>query len=387
MRRGSQGDFIMAIITGTGGDDTLNGGSGSDQIFGLGGNDTLNGNGGNDTLDGGTGADTMSGGTGSDIYIVDDSGDVVIENSGEGSNDEVRTTLAAYALTANVENLRYTGAGNFTGTGNSENNYIYGAGGSDTLYGNDGHDTLTGNGGDDSLYGGTGHDALVGGTGADYMEGNDGNDVYHVDNAGDVVAEASGEGTDEVYTTLTSYTLGSDVENLTSNTAFASAFTGTGTGLDNVLYGHGGVDTFSGLGGNDTIRGNGGDDVLDGGADDDLLVGGSGADVLTGGSGADNFRIGYFESGTGSGADRITDFAPGTDIVDVSGWDANTGVGGDQAFSFIGGAAFSGTAGELRTFFDGTDTWVQGDINGDAAADFEIRFDGSVTLAGSDFVL
>lgn len=386
MRRGSQGVFIMAIITGTGGDDTLNGGSGSDQIFGLGGNDTLNGNGGNDTLDGGTGADTMNGGTGSDTYIVDDSGDVVNENAGEG-NDTVKTTLAAYTLGANVEDLRYTGAGDFTGTGNDLNNYIYGAGGNDTLYGLDGHDTLTGNGGTDSLYGGAGHDALVGGTGADYMEGNDGNDVYHVDDSGDVVAEASGEGTDEVYTTLTSYTLGSDVENLTSNTAFASAFTGTGNGLDNVLYGHGGVDTFSGLGGIDTIRGNGGDDVLDGGGDDDLLVGGSGADALTGGSGADNFRIGYFESGTGSGADRITDFASGSDIVDISGWDANIGVGGDQAFSFIGGAAFSGTAGELRTFFDGVDTWVQGDINGDAAADFEIRFDGSVTLAGSDFVL
>ena len=198
-----------------------------------------------------------------------------------------------------------------------------------------------------------------------------------VDNAGDVVAEASGEGTDEVYTTLTSYTLGSDVENLTSNTAFASAFTGTGNGLDNVLYGHGGVDTLDGRGGNDTIRGNGGDDVLDGGGDDDLVVGGSGADVLTGGSGADNFRIGYFESGTGADADRITDFATGTDIVDISGWDADTGTGGDQAFTFIGGAAFSSTAGELRTYFDGTDTWAQGDINGDGAADFEIRFDGA----------
>ncbi|HYD38088.1 MAG TPA: calcium-binding protein [Allosphingosinicella sp.] len=376
----------MAIITGTNGDDTLNGGSSSDQIFGLGGNDTLNGNGGNDTLDGGTGADTMNGGTGSDIYIVDDTGDSVNENAGEGGSDEVRTTLASYALTANVEILRYTGAGNFTGTGNDLHNYIYGAAGNDTLSGGDGYDTLTGNGGDDTLYGGTGGDALVGGTGADYMEGNEDNDVYHVDNAGDTVVEAAGEGTDEVYTTLTSYTLGSDVENLTSNTPTASAFTGTGNGLDNILYGHGGVDTFSGLGGNDTIRGNGGDDVLDGGADVDLIVGGPGADTMTGGSGNDNFRIGYYESGTGSGADRITDFASG-DVVDVSGWDADIGTGGDQAFTFIGGAAFSSTAGELRTFFDGTDTWVQGDINGDAVADFEIRFDGNVSLAGSDFTL
>ncbi|HYI39635.1 MAG TPA: calcium-binding protein [Allosphingosinicella sp.] len=375
----------MAIITGTGGNDTLNGTTSSDQIFGLGGDDTLFGNGGSDTLDGGTGADTMSGGTGNDTYIVDDIGDSVIENSGEG-NDVVRTTLASYALTANVEDLRFVGVGNFTGTGNALNNYIYGAGGDDTLSGGDGHDTLTGNGGDDSLYGGIGHDVLSGGTGADYLEGNDGNDVYVVDNVGDSVVEASGEGTDEVYSLLASYTLGSDVENLTNNVS-ASTFHGIGNGLDNVLTGQSGVDTLEGLGGNDTIRGNVGDDTLDGGADDDLLIGGSGADVLTGGSGADNFRIGYFESGTGPGADRITDFAAGSDSVDVSGWDADTGTGGDQAFTFVGSAAFTGTAGELRTFFDGVDTWAQGDINGDAVADFDIRFDGSVSLAGSDFIL
>lgn len=375
----------MAIINGTGGNDTLNGTNSSDTINGLGGDDTLFGNGGSDTLDGGTGADTMSGGTGNDTYIVDDVNDSVIENSGEG-NDTVRTSLASYALTANVEDLRYTGAGNFTGTGNDLNNYIYGAGGSDTLSGGDGHDTLTGNGGDDSLYGGVGHDVLSGGTGADYLEGNDGNDVYVVDNVGDSVVEASGEGTDEVYSFLASYTLGSDVENLTNNVS-ASTFHGIGNGLDNVLTGQSGVDTLEGLGGDDTIRGNVGDDILDGGADDDLLIGGSGADALTGGSGSDNFRIGYFESGTGSSADRITDFASGSDIVDLSGWDADTGTGGDQAFTFVGSAAFSSTAGELRTYFDGVDTWVQGDINGDAVADFDIRFDGAVTLVGSDFTL
>ena len=63
----------------------------------------------------------------------------VIENSGEGT-DTVRTTLAAYALSANVEHLRFIGVGNFTGTGNDLNNDIYGGGGNDTLYGGDGHD-------------------------------------------------------------------------------------------------------------------------------------------------------------------------------------------------------------------------------------------------------
>jgi Ca2+-binding RTX toxin-like protein len=376
----------MAIINGTGANDTLNGTNSSDTINGLGGDDSLFGNGGSDTLDGGAGADTMSGGTGNDTYIVDDSGDSVIENAGEG-NDRVRTTLASYTLTANVEDLHFIGAGSFTGTGNGLNNHIYGAGGNDILSGGDGHDTLNGNGGDDSLYGGVDHDTLNGGSGADYMEGNDGNDVYIVDNAGDSVVEAAGEGVDEVYANLSTYTLGANFENLTSNLIGGAAFHGIGNGLDNVLYGQSGNDSLEGLAGDDTIRGNVGDDALDGGADDDLLIGGSGADVLTGGSGADDFRIGYFESGTGANADRITDFAGGSDIVDISGWDADTGTGGDQAFSFVGNAAFSGSAGELRTYFDGVDTWIEGDINGDSAADFEIRFDGAVPLTGADFIL
>jgi Ca2+-binding RTX toxin-like protein len=226
----------MAVITGTSGNDTLNGTSSSDQIYGLGGDDTLNGGGGNDTLDGGTGADTMSGGTGNDIYIVDDSGDSVIEAAGQG-NDEIRTILAAYTLGANVEKLRFTGTGSFTGTGNDLANHIYGGASADTLSGGDGYDYLFGSGGDDSLYGGNDGDTLEGGTGADYMEGNGGNDVYIVDSTSDTVVELSGEGTDQVYTTLTSYTLGADVENLNFNLGGGIAFHCVGNGLANVIHG------------------------------------------------------------------------------------------------------------------------------------------------------
>lgn len=379
----------MAIINGTSGDDTLNGTSGADQIFGFAGNDILNGNGGNDQLDGGTGADTMSGGTGNDIYYVDDVGDSVIENSGEGT-DEVRTTLAAYALGANVEKLRYTGSSNFTGTGNSLGNEIRGGAGNDTLSGGDGWDTLLGFGGDDSLYGGNDGDVLDGGTGMDYMEGNDGDDVYVVDNTGDTVVEASNEGVDHVYSNLASYTLGANVENLSANLIPGGVgFTGTGNTLNNKIYGGGLDDTLSGGDGNDELRGSSGADVLNGGDGDDLLIGGggTGADTMTGGSGADNFRIGYYETGTGADADRITDFQTGTDVIDISGWDANTGVGGDQAFSFIGSSAFSGTAGELRAAVSGGDTVIEGDINGDSVADFQILLTGNIAIVSTDFVL
>src|SRR3954452_14539616 len=107
----------MAIITGTAGNDTLNGTSGADQIFGLGGDDILNGGGGSDQLDGGTGAETISDGTGNDIFFVDDVDDQLIKSAGQGTA-EVRTTLAALTLTANVYIIFITGSGSFTGTGN-----------------------------------------------------------------------------------------------------------------------------------------------------------------------------------------------------------------------------------------------------------------------------
>ena len=87
----------------------------------------LTGNGGNNRLDGGVGTDTMIGGLGDDTYVVDVSGDKVTELAGQG-NDTIETSLASFsiaALTA-VENLTYTGTGNFTGTGNSLANTITG---------------------------------------------------------------------------------------------------------------------------------------------------------------------------------------------------------------------------------------------------------------------
>jgi Ca2+-binding RTX toxin-like protein len=254
------------------------------------------------------------------------------------------------------------------------------------INGTSANDTLNGTSGADTIYGFDGHDTLQGGAGADYMEGNAGDDAYVVDNVGDVVMELSGEGDlDIVYAGLNTYTLPDEIEILQFNTS--GNFTATGNVLDNVIRSGGGNDVLSGGDGDDEIQASAGNDSLDGGDGDDFLNGSAGADVVTGGAGSDLIQIGFFESGVGAAADRITDFATGVDTVDVSSWDANRNVAGNQAFTWVGTAAFSGTAGELRTYFDGVDTWVQADRNGDSVADFEIRFDGNVSLAGSDFIL
>ena len=66
---------------------------------------------------------------------------------------------------------------------------------------------------------------------------------------------------------------------------------------------------------------------------------------------------------------------------------ANVNLAGNQAFSFIGSAIFSHTAGELRAYQAAGQTWIQGDIDGDGVADFLIRIDGLHTLTASDFIL
>jgi hypothetical protein len=76
----------------------------------------------------------MTAGQGNDTYVVDNVGDVVTENAGEGT-DTVRTSLSSYTLGANVENLIFTGSGNLAGTGNALGNGITGGAGNDASYG------------------------------------------------------------------------------------------------------------------------------------------------------------------------------------------------------------------------------------------------------------
>ena len=161
-----------AAINGTGNalDNVLTGNTGTNSLFGGAGNDTLNG---------GTGADTMVGGVGDDIYYVDNTGDIVTENAGEG-NDSVISTIA-YTLGANLENLTLSGSSGIAGTGNSASNIIIGNGGANTLWGRDGDDMLFGGAGADSLNGENGNDFLDGGTGNDTLTGGTGNDTYILD--------------------------------------------------------------------------------------------------------------------------------------------------------------------------------------------------------------
>ena len=309
------GNELANELGGGTGNDSLAGGAGDDVVMGNAGNDVLIGGDGNDWLDGGTGNDTMFGNVGDDTFVVDSAGDIVNELAGQGI-DTVLTSLNSGWLNSAVENLTFTGSGNFTGTGNALANRITGGAGNDFLTGNAGDDVLIGNAGNDTLAGGAGSDAMSGGTG---------NDTYQVDGSGDTVTEAANEGTDTVQTTLNAYTLGPNVENLLFTGA--GNFAGTGNALANDIRGGAGNDTLTGADGNDILVGNAGADDLRGGAGNDSLQGGDGNDRLEGGSGNDVMNGGagndVFVFGAGFGGDTIqagfdADPAGGQDRLDIS---------------------------------------------------------------------
>jgi len=134
-------------------------------------NNTLIGYAGNDYLDGGAGADTMVGGLGEDIYIVDDTGDVIVENLNEGSDTAWSHISYSLADKANLENLTLIGFADLSATGNDAANVLTGGAGSDTLDGGLGADTMMGGAGDDVYVFGSefGSDIIqeTGGDGAD----------------------------------------------------------------------------------------------------------------------------------------------------------------------------------------------------------------------------
>jgi Ca2+-binding RTX toxin-like protein len=161
------------VLHGGEGNDTLRGEEGDDRLYGGVGNDMLFGLTGDDVLDGGLGADRMSGHAGDDIYWVDDAGDFVTESVSDGNDTVMASIHYSVADRINVENVTLVGEADLNATGNAAANILTGNSGANILSGAAGHDTLRGAGGDDRLDGGAGNDVLEGGGGADtYVFGN-----------------------------------------------------------------------------------------------------------------------------------------------------------------------------------------------------------------------
>ncbi|HVI27941.1 M10 family metallopeptidase C-terminal domain-containing protein [Hansschlegelia sp.] len=395
--------------------------TGSQNIDALGNtlDNVLVGNSGDNRLDGWSGADTMRGGLGDDVYIVQNTGDVVAEAKGQGS-DEVQSSVS-FALTGQyVERLTLTGSKDINALGNTLDNVLVGNSGDNTLDGWSGADTMRGGLGDDVyvvqnagdqtieakgegfdevrssvsfaltgqyieqltltgskdinalgnsldniLVGNAGDNTLDGWTGADTMRGGAGDDVYVVQNAGDRAVESSGQGFDEVRSSVSYALTGQYIEKLT--------LTGSKDidGLGNTL--------------NNTLVGNDGDNELNGGQGADTIIGGLGADVLTGGSGVDHFVFSSRLEADPFGPDRITDLS-NSDVIDVSAIDADVTRSGNNAFTLVD--AFSGRAGQIMLSYDSETalTSIYFDVNGDRSSDMLIVAAGS-HAAFDNFIL
>ena len=136
------------------------------------------------------------------------------------------------------------------------------------------------------------------------------------------------------------------------------------------------------------LDGGSGNDTLGGGAGADRLIGGGGKDTLTGGANNDVFDFNFTgDSAVGANRDRVADFSHAQgDKLDLSGIDANPAPAGDQAFTFIGKAAFT-AVGQVRFFSEGDHTVVEVNNNGTGVGEMQIELAGNINLAAGDFVL
>ena len=388
---------VGSTITGTAGADTLAGTAGADFIDALGGIDTITANAGNDTVAAGAGNDII-------VATVNDGNDAY---DGQASTGDTYT-LAGTTADATVNLQLGTASSAQTGSdtlANIEN--VIGGSGNDTLTGKAlENNTLTGGAGNDTLYGRGG--ANAGGAG-DTLVGGTGDDTYIVDFTA-TITEVANEGADTVRTSLTSYTLSANVENLVYTGTGVTRFTGTGSTAANVITGGGGADTLDGAAGNDTLIGGAGNDTITGNTGADILIGGVGADTINTGAVDDNLADLIRYLGANEFGDTVTNFdATGTatqvdrvqfggtlnaaydDVTDndVMAWATGNGVNGGNTIANMDttfeGLILSGLNGEGVTRATlGTAATVAAEFNAEFAITAAVGQDALLVINDTD---
>ncbi len=325
-------DRLVGIenLTGSGGADTLNG----DHA----GANRLTGAGGADLLIGGSG-DTLVGEGDGDTYRLLAPDVVIFEALQQGGRDRVEAPFD-YTLGTNFEDLLLLGTARYGG-GNALANAITGNAASNLLEGGDGNDTLDGGGGADILLGGSG------------------DDLYLVDEPGDLVADADGQG--EIRASV-SFTLTGGITRLTMTGE--TGLQGRGSfDNDSITGTAAGADTLAGGEGADTLDGQGGDDLMLGGSGDDRFRRAGGADTFDGGLGDDTFEV--------DGDDLV--------LADPGGHDRVIAIGSHRLAAGI--EALEITTNEI-TRFDGTGNGRANAITGHPHANRLAGGGGDDTLAG-----
>ncbi len=312
---------------------------------------------------------------------------VQLTGTGSDSADFTWAASAAGTFGANNTGMTYDGPGQYSFDATAGDDIDFeGTYGIDIINGLDGNDVIRALWGDDTVDGGAGNDVLQGMRGADILIGGAGNDIYAIDDAGDIVEENAGEGIDEVrsifdidlssagFANVENARLQGTATNLTGSTLNNTL---RGNALDNIIDAGAGNDLVYGGAGADTINGGMGNDTLRGDAGMDMITGGAGRDIMFGGADADTFAFatGDFAGLTLGTADWVRDFSQADgDVLSF-----------DFVGNFIGNAAFSGAAGEVRYQAAGPNTMIFIDADGDMAADYAVRLTGIIEMAAGDF--
>ncbi|MEZ0213388.1 MAG: calcium-binding protein, partial [Xanthobacteraceae bacterium] len=362
-----------AAIDGTGSDfdNVMTGNNAANKLYGGSGNDTLIGNGGSDRLEGGSGNDKLNGGLGADILVGGSGNDVFVFTSAAAADGDVLTSF-----TRGQDKFDLSGIDAKSGTAAMDPFTIIGA------------TAFSGKQGELRIYDAGGKTFIAGDVNGDKVADFQFQSALGAYNATDFIFATGGPGggggggTDPVsVSSAVTFTLAAGSSNLTLTGG--AAIDGTGNTLDNLITGNDAANKLYGLGGSDTLKGGGGIDRLEGGEGNDWLDGGLQVDTLVGGNGGDTFA---FTSVAGANGDIITDFKTGLDKLDFSAIDAKASTGANDAFTLIGTGAFTGVEGQMRAVVSGGQIYMQGDVNGDKIADFQIQLNQQ-NLAVGDFIL
>ncbi len=337
-----------------------------DMILGSDVSNMLNGGAGDDTLNGRGGVDTLNGFTGDDLFFVDNAADVVIE--GPGGVGDILDRLAAsvsYVLGAGVqvEQMQTTSSG---GTGAID------------LRGNALAQSIFGNAGDNVLHdGGAGE--------ADTLTGLAGNDTYIVNNAGTIINEGVGQGTDDRVAASVDFVLAADdrIELLTTtSSAGVATIDLRGNALAQSIFGNAGDNVLhdGGAGAADTLTGSAGDDTY--------IVNNADTVIVEGAGGGTNDRVAASVSFKLAGDDNIerltTTSSGAVTAINLTGNSLAQSILGNAGANRINGAAGSDTL----TGGDGADVFVfnapTGSTNVDTITDYSFASD-TIELRAAGF--
>jgi Ca2+-binding RTX toxin-like protein len=370
------GQQLLVEMAATAGNDTITGTSGDDNINGLAGNDSISGGLGNDYLSGDAGVDTLNGGEGNDYLSDSDIGNTFngglgndYINAGVGSKVDGGGDFDRLSLNYNGQltaaNINFNAVGS-TGTDtitNIEAFTFYGGDGNDSinaavlnfdliLSGNGGRDTFVGGSGSDNLSGGIGNDSLLGGAGNDQLSGNEDNDTLD-----------GGIGNDQLYGGI-----GNDLL--------------VGAIGDDYLYGGDGNDTLNGGDGNDYMDDAGTGNTFNGGLGNDYISAGAGNKV-DGGGDFDRLNLNYNGQSTAANITFNAVGSTGTDTI------ANI-----EAFTFYGGSGNDSINAAALNFdlilsgSGGQDTFVGGggndNLSGNTGNDSLLGGAGNDSLSGNE---